>query len=86
MCRDIGHSRAVHEEDVPFLMDHRERLIHFHIHDGTETPPRNHLALGNGEIDLQARLQLAREAVEARQEEIEAFCRTITEEAETDEK
>ena len=61
MCRDIGHSRAVHEKDVPFLMDHRERLIHFHIHDGTETPPRNHLALGNGEIDLQARLQLARE-------------------------
>ena len=58
---DIGHSRAVHEKDVPFLMDHRERLIHFHIHDGTETPPRNHLALGNGEIDLQARLQLARE-------------------------
>ena len=58
---DIGHSKAIHEEDVPFLMAHRERLIHFHIHDGTETPPRNHLPLGNGEIDLRARLQLAEE-------------------------
>ena len=58
---DIGHSKAIHEEDVPFLMAYRERLIHFHIHDGTETPPRNHLPLGNGEIDLRARLQLAEE-------------------------
>ena len=58
---DIGHSRAIHEKDVPFLMEHRERLIHFHIHDGTETPPRNHLALGDGEIDLRARLKLAKE-------------------------
>ena len=56
---DIGHSKAIREKDVPFLMAHRERLIHFHIHDGTETPPRNHLALGDGAIDLQARLKLA---------------------------
>jgi len=56
---DIGHSKAIREKDVPFLMANRERLIHFHIHDGTETPPRNHLALGDGAIDLQARLKLA---------------------------
>ncbi len=56
---DIGHSRAVSETDVPFLMDHQDRLIHFHIHDGTEKPPRNHLALGDGEIDLSERLKLA---------------------------
>ncbi|MBQ3704967.1 MAG: TIM barrel protein [Clostridia bacterium] len=58
---DIGHSKAIHEKDVPFLMAYQERLIHFHIHDGTEMPPRNHLALGDGEIDLRARLQLAEE-------------------------
>ena len=58
---DIGHSKATGEKDVPFLMAHRDRLIHFHIHDGTEHPPRNHLALGDGEIDLAARLSLARE-------------------------
>ena len=58
---DIGHSKAVGEKDVPFLLKHQDRLIHFHIHDGKETPPKNHLALGDGEIDLRARLELAEE-------------------------
>lgn len=58
---DIGHSKVIREADVSFLMEHQDKLIHFHIHDGTETPPRNHLALGDGEIDLDARLKLAAE-------------------------
>lgn len=58
---DIGHSKATGEKDVPFIMEHRDHLIHFHIHDGTETPPQNHLALGDGEIDLAERLKLADE-------------------------
>ena len=58
---DIGHSKAIREADVSFLMEHQDKLIHFHIHDGTETPARNHLALGDGEIDLDARLKLAAE-------------------------
>ena len=58
---DIGHSKAILEADVSFLMEHQDKLIHFHIHDGTEIPPRNHLALGDGEIDLDARLKLAAE-------------------------
>ncbi len=58
---DIGHSKAVSETDVPFIMAHKEKLCHFHIHDGSEKPPRNHLALGDGEIDLAARLKLAEE-------------------------
>ena len=57
---DVGHSKAAGEEDVPFIMEHRERLIHFHIHDGSERPPRNHLALGDGEIDLTAAIELAK--------------------------
>lgn len=56
---DIGHSKAIGEKDVPFLMEHQKRLIHFHIHDGSEKPPRNHLALGDGEINLMERLKLA---------------------------
>ena len=59
---DIGHSKATHEKDVPFLMEHQEKLIHFHIHDGTETPPRNHLALGDGEIHLKERLRTAKKS------------------------
>ena len=58
---DIGHSKATGEKDVPFIMHHSEKLIHFHIHDGWEVPPKNHLALGEGEIDLQGRLRLAKE-------------------------
>ncbi len=57
---DIGHSKAIHETDVPFILEHQQHLIHFHIHDGTETPPRNHLALGDGEIAITERLKLAR--------------------------
>jgi len=56
---DIGHSKAVGEKDVPFLLERKDRLIHFHIHDGTEIPPKNHLALGDGDIDLAERLRLA---------------------------
>ena len=56
---DIGHSKATREKDMPFILAHRDRLIHFHIHDGTETPPANHLALGSGEIHLNERLDLA---------------------------
>ncbi len=56
---DVGHSKAIGEKDVPFIMEHKAHLIHFHIHDGSEMPPRNHLALGDGEIDLVERLGLA---------------------------
>ena len=56
---DTGHSKATGEKDVPFITAHQDRLVHFHIHDGSETPPRNHLALGEGEIDLPCRLKLA---------------------------
>lgn len=56
---DIGHSKATGEKDVSFIMEHEEKLIHFHIHDGKENPPKNHLALGDGEIDLLERLKLA---------------------------
>ena len=56
---DIGHSKAVKETDVPFILEHKDALKHFHIHDGKENPPKNHLALGAGEIDLVKRLEMA---------------------------
>lgn len=58
---DIGHSRALGESDVPFILEHKEKLSHFHIHDGSERPSKNHLALGDGEIDLVERLEMAKE-------------------------
>lgn len=56
---DMGHSKAAGEKDVPFLMSRQSKLVHFHIHDGSEAPPRNHLALGDGEINLRERLRFA---------------------------
>lgn len=60
---DIGHSNAVGEIDVPFIMEHSGRLRHFHIHDGIAASDgregRNHLALGDGEINIQERLSMA---------------------------
>lgn len=58
---DIGHSKATKEKDVPFILQHKNKLKHFHIHDGKENPPKNHLALGDGEINLTERLKLAEE-------------------------
>ena len=56
---DIGHSKAEGEKDLPFIAGHQDRLKHFHIHDCIESTGKNHLALGDGEIDLAARLELA---------------------------
>ena len=58
---DIGHSKSSREADVPFLLSHADRIVHFHVHDGTELPPRDHLALGDGETDLARRLEQAGE-------------------------
>lgn len=58
---DIGHSKSDGERDVPYLLENKRHIRHFHIHDGREVPPRNHLALGDGEIDLAQRLRLAEE-------------------------
>lgn len=62
---DIGHSKAAGENDVPFIMEHSGRLRHFHIHDGIAESigqkGRNHLALGDGEINIQERLSIAEE-------------------------
>lgn len=58
---DIGHSKAVRETDVEYIIGHKDKLCHMHIHDGKENPPRNHLALGEGEIDLSDRLRIAKQ-------------------------
>lgn len=56
---DIGHSHTCADIDEEFLMEHRERLFHFHIHDGLGD--KNHQTLGTGEIDLHQRISIARE-------------------------
>lgn len=57
---DIGHCHGAGNADEPFFRRHAERLIHMHGHDALGT--RDHLALGDGEIDLQARFAWAARA------------------------
>ncbi len=56
---DIGHSHAASNADMPFYEKHLNKLIHMHIHDAKGN--RNHLALGDGEIDLKHFLGMARD-------------------------
>lgn len=55
---DIGHSHGCGNVDEAFLMERKDRLHHFHIHDGKGS--KNHLTLGTGEIDLVGRIGLAK--------------------------
>ncbi len=60
---DIGHSKAIGETDVPFILSHKDKLQHFHIHNAKAKSERtkgsNHLSLDDGEIDIKERLATA---------------------------
>lgn len=60
---DIGHSMTTGETDVPYILEHSDKLKHFHIHDATDNingrSGKNHLALGDGEINIADRLSKA---------------------------
>ncbi|MDE5679058.1 MAG: sugar phosphate isomerase/epimerase [Lachnospiraceae bacterium] len=56
---DIGHSHTCDNVDEAFLMQHKDKLYHFHIHDGLGR--KNHQTLGTGEVNLAQRLQIAKE-------------------------
>ncbi len=56
---DIGHSHTAKVDDVPFLTGHLGNIKHFHIHDALGA--RCHLSLGEGEIDLNRMLNLAKD-------------------------
>ncbi len=56
---DIGHSHAAGGVDEPFILSHKDKLRHFHIHDALGE--KNHKTLGTGEIDLNKYLALAEE-------------------------
>lgn len=56
---DIGHNHSINGVDEPFIKKHIEKLYHMHIHDAIGC--KNHLALGNGKIDIKEKLNLAKE-------------------------
>ncbi|MGN0778557.1 MAG: sugar phosphate isomerase/epimerase family protein [Aristaeellaceae bacterium] len=54
---DIGHCHGAGNVDLPFYQSHAGQLIHMHGHDALGR--KNHLALGDGEIDLPSRFAWA---------------------------
>ena len=56
---DVGHNHGIGGTDEEFIMKHKERLNHIHLHDALDR--KNHLALGTGEMDIEKYLSLAKE-------------------------
>ena len=56
---DVGHDHAIGGTDRPIITERSARLRHMHLHDAAGT--KNHLALGTGELDIDACLRLADE-------------------------
>ncbi len=60
LCLDTGHDHATRNQDLAFIRQHQDRLVHMHLHDGWDQI--NHQALGTGVIPIQERLEMAQEA------------------------
>ncbi len=55
---DVGHNHGIGGADEEFIMKHKDRLHHIHLHDAKSQ--KNHLALGTGEMDIEKYLGLAK--------------------------
>ena len=56
---DVGHNHSIGGIDEEFIMKHKDRLRHIHLHDAKGT--KNHLALGMGEMAIEKYIILADE-------------------------
>ncbi len=55
---DVGHNACIDFADDEFLYPREDRLCHMHLHDSKNRHP--HLALGDGETDIEKYLSLAK--------------------------
>ena len=56
---DVGHNHGIGGTDEDFILKHKDRLNHIHLHDAKDR--KNHLALGTGEMNIEKYLSLAKE-------------------------
>lgn len=56
---DVGHDFCTGGGDLEIICRREDRLCHMHLHDAVK-PGRDHLALGDGQLELPDRLALAR--------------------------
>lgn len=59
MTYDIGHDYAIGCADKPVILEREKHLMHMHMHDALGK--QVHLALGDGELNLESYLYLAAE-------------------------
>ena len=57
---DIGHNECAGCVDEAFILQNRDRLHHMHMHD-VKNSKNDHLALGEGTLNLEKFLSLARQ-------------------------
>ncbi|MBQ7715178.1 MAG: sugar phosphate isomerase/epimerase [Clostridia bacterium] len=60
---DIGHDHCTGGKDGKFILEHRDRLAHMHVHDAVNSSgvTRDHLALGEGGLVISKYLSIAEE-------------------------
>ena len=56
---DVGHDHCTGGGDLDVILNRAHKLCHMHLHDAIR-PNRDHQALGTGELDIAARLALAK--------------------------
>lgn len=56
---DVGHNHGIGGTDEEFIMKHKDRLHHIHLHDAEGK--KNHLTLGTGEMNIENYISLANE-------------------------
>ena len=59
MTFDVGHNHGIGGTDEEFIMTHKDRLYHIHLHDAEGK--KNHLAIGTGEMNIEKYINLANE-------------------------
>lgn len=57
---DIGHNHLANNKDESFILDNKDRLCHFHIHD-CDVNKSDHMVLGDGHINISEKLELAKQ-------------------------
>lgn len=58
LTMDIGHNYCAKYQDEVWILEHADRLQHMHMHDA-KNKKNDHLALGEGELDVERFLTLA---------------------------
>ena len=54
---DVGHNHGIGGTDEKFIIKHKDRLKHIHLHDASGI--KNHLPLGTGEMNIKKYINLA---------------------------